>query len=110
MLEAARIDGASEWGLFTKVIIPLTKPAWATLVIWQAMAIWRDTWSPMIFTHSEAMKTLPLAVSTMFSGELVVARQGAQAAATFLESAPLIILFVIMQARIINTMAHAGIK
>lgn len=110
MIEAARIDGASEWGLFQKVVIPLTKPAWATLIIWQAMAIWRDTWSPMIFAHSEAMKTLPLAVRTMFSGELVVARQGAQAAATFLETAPLIILFIIMQSRIIKTMAHAGIK
>lgn len=110
MIEAARIDGASEWGLFQKVIIPLTKPAWATLIIWQAQTVWRDTWSPMVFAHTEAMKTLPLAVRTMFSGELVVARQGAQAAATFLESAPLIILFIIMQSRIIRTMAHAGIK
>jgi len=110
LLEAARIDGASEWGLFTNVVIPLTRPAWATLIIWQSMQVWRDTWSPMVFTHSEAMKTLPLAVSTMFSGDLSVARQGAQAAATFLESAPLIILFVIMQSRIISTMAHAGIK
>ncbi len=110
MIEAARIDGASEWGLFQKVVVPLTKPAWATLIIWQSMQIWRDTWSPMVFAHSEAMKTVPLAVRTMFSGELVVARQGAQAAATFLETAPLIILFIIMQSRIIKTMAHAGIK
>jgi len=64
----------------------------------------------MVFTTTEAMKTLPLAMQTMFSGELVVARQGAAAAATFLESAPLIILFIISQRRIISTMAHAGIK
>lgn len=110
LIEAAKIDGASEWGIFQKVVIPLTRPAWATLIIWQSMQVWRDTWSPMVFAHSEAMKTLPLAVRTMFSGELVVARQGAQAAATFLESAPLIIIFVIMQSRIMKTMAHAGIK
>lgn len=110
LLEAARMDGATEWGLFTKVVIPLTKPAWATLIIWQAQTVWRDTWAPMVFTHTEAMKTLPLAMQTMFSGELVVARQGAAAAATFLESAPLILLFILAQRRIINTMAHAGIK
>lgn len=110
LLEAARMDGANEWNIFTKVVIPLTKPAWATMIIWQAQTAWRDTWSPLVFTHTEAMKTLPLAVQTMFSGELVVSRQGAAAAATFLESAPLIILFIISQRRIINTMAHAGIK
>lgn len=110
LLEAARIDGAGEWTLFTKVVVPLTKPAWATLIIMQSQTIWRDSWAPMVFTQSEAMKTLPLAMQTMFSGELVVARQGAQAAAAFLETVPLIILFVISQSRIINTMAHAGIK
>lgn len=110
LLEAARMDGANEWNIFTKVVIPLTKPAWATMIIWQAQTVWRDTWSPLVFTHTEAMKTLPLAMQTFFSGELVVARQGAAAAGTFLESAPLIILFIISQRRIINTMAHAGIK
>ena len=110
LLEAARMDGANEWQIFRNVVIPLTKPAWATLIIWHAQTVWRDSWSPMVFTHTEAMKTLPLAMQTMFSGELVVARQGAAAAATFLESAPLIILFIISQRRIISTMAHAGIK
>lgn len=110
LLEAARMDGASEWAIFSKVVIPLTKPAWATMIIWQTQTTWRDTWSPLVFTHTEAMKTLPLAMSTMFSGALVVSRQGAEAAATFLESAPLILLFIITQRKIINTMAHAGIK
>jgi ABC-type glycerol-3-phosphate transport system permease component len=68
LIEAARIDGSSEWNLFWKLIMPLSRPAWATLTIFAWLSSWNDEWSPLVFTRSEAMKTLPLAIHTMFLG------------------------------------------
>ncbi len=112
LLEAAKIDGASEWTIFSRIIMPLSKPAWATLTIFAFQSTWNDTWGPMVFTRSEAMKTLPLAIQTMFGGSAgnIVARAGAAAASAFLTTVPMIILFVILQKRVISTMAYAGIK
>jgi ABC-type glycerol-3-phosphate transport system permease component len=110
LIEAARIDGASEWILFWKLIMPLSKPAWATLTIFAWLNSWNDEWSPLVFTRSEAMKTLPLAIHTMFSGTNVIARAGASAAASLLQTAPTIMIFLFLQKRVISTMAHAGIK
>src|SRR5690625_3119774 len=110
LLEAAKIDGATDWIIFRKIIMPLSQPAWSTLIIFACSATWNDAWSPMVFTTSEAMKTLPLAISTMFSGGEVVARQGANAAAALVQTAPTIIIFLLLQKRVIETMAHAGIK
>jgi ABC-type glycerol-3-phosphate transport system permease component len=110
LIEAARIDGATEWVMFWKLIMPMSRPAWATLTIFAWIGSWNDEWAPLVFTRSEAMKTLPLAIHTMFSGANVVARAGASAAAGLLQTAPTIILFLILQKRVISTMAHAGIK
>ena len=110
LMEAARIDGASEWTMFWRLIMPMSRPAWATLIIFSWISSWNDEWGPLVFTRTEAMKTLPLAIHTMFSGSNAIARAGASAAAGLLQTAPTIILFLIMQKRVISTMAHAGIK
>lgn len=110
LIEAARIDGASEWVTFWKLIMPMSRPAWSTLMIFAWIGSWNDEWSPLVFTRSEAMKTLPLAIYTMFSGSNVIARAGAAAAASLLQTAPTIIVFLLLQRRVISTMAHAGIK
>lgn len=110
LTEAARIDGANDWTIFQKIIMPLSRPAWSTLIIFAWIGTWNDDWGPLVFTRSEAMKTLPLAIQTMFSGAGVVARQGAAAAAGLLQTAPTVIVFLILQKRVIQTMAHSGIK
>lgn len=110
LTEAAKIDGANDWTIFSRIILPLSRPAWSTLIIFSWIGTWNDSWSPVVFTRSEAMKTLPLAISTMFSGANVVARQGANAAAALLQTAPTIIIFLILQKRVISTMAYSGIK
>jgi ABC-type glycerol-3-phosphate transport system permease component len=110
LMEAARIDGASEWVMFWRLIMPMSRPAWATLTIFAWISSWNDEWGPLVFTRSEAMKTLPLAIHTMFSGSNAIARAGASAAAGLLQTAPTIILFLLLQKRVISTMAHAGIK
>lgn len=64
-LEAARLDGANEWQLFWKIVMPYVRPAWATLVVFSFVGNWNDYFSPLVFTNSDAMKTLPLAIQSI---------------------------------------------
>lgn len=108
-LEAARIDGASEWKLFWKIIMPMAKPAVSTQLIFAFFSVWNDTWGPLVFTKSEAMKTLPLAIQSLGGGP-GIARVGALAAAAFIMAVPTLVVFLSMQKRVLQTMAHSGIK
>jgi ABC-type glycerol-3-phosphate transport system permease component len=109
LIESAKIDGASEWTIFWRVIMPLCKPAWATLVIIIFVNVWNDLWTPLVFSRTEAMRTLPVALQTITTTGSV-ARQGAAAAATLIVVSPPIIIFTLLQKRVIQTMAHSGIK
>jgi ABC-type glycerol-3-phosphate transport system permease component len=108
LLDAGRVDGAGEWTIFWRIVMPLARPAWATLTIVTFIATWNDFFGPLVFTRSEAMRTLPLAVSTIAGDS--IARQGAAAAATLLTTLPPIVVFVIFRRRVIETMAYSGIK
>jgi len=108
IMEAAIIDGANEWTIFWKLIMPGAQSAWATLGITQFVSTWNDAFSPLIFTRTEVMKTLPLMLQTVGGGS--VARLGAGAAATFLMVFPPIIIFVFLQSRVVESMAYSGIK
>ncbi len=108
LLEAARIDGAGECRIFTRIVMPALSPAWATLVVFSFVSSWNDYFSPLIFTTSQAMKTLPLALQTI--GGTNLSRAGAAGAAAFLMIVPTIILFTAMQSKVMETMVHSGIK
>lgn len=110
LLEAATIDGAGEWKILWRVIMPMLKPAWATLALFSFIASWNDGWSAAIYTTTEDMKTLPLALQTISGGYGVIARVGTVAAASLLMILPTIIVFVITQRMVLETMAHSGIK
>ncbi|SEM60550.1 carbohydrate ABC transporter permease [Paenibacillus sp. OV219] len=110
LIEAAHIDGASEWTIFWRVIMAVSKPAWATLIIFSFIGNWNDYFSALVFTTSETMKTLPLAIQTLAGGPGVVARSGALAAGTFLITLPPIVIFLLFQKLVMNTMVYSGIK
>ncbi|MBI3970264.1 MAG: carbohydrate ABC transporter permease [Chloroflexi bacterium] len=110
LIEAARVDGASEWTIFWRVVMPNVAPAWNTLIIFGFIAHWNDSFSPLVFTRSEAMKTVSVAMIALTNGAGSIARQGAAAAAAFLMTAPTLIVFLLRQAKVIQTMAHSGIK
>lgn len=111
-LEAARLDGANEWQIFWKIVIPYIKSATATLVVFSFTSAWNDYLGPVIYITNNALKTLPLAVQTISggAGALSLATAGAMAAATFITVLPTIIVYTAMQGRVMNTMAHSGIK
>lgn len=111
-LEAARLDGAGEWQLFHKIVMPYIRPAWATLVVFSFVSNWNDYFSPLIFISKNALKTLPLAVQTIAGGPgaASLSTAGAMAAASLIMILPTIIVYTFMQGRVINTMAYSGIK
>jgi ABC-type glycerol-3-phosphate transport system permease component len=110
LIEAAKVDGASELRIFWQIIMPLVRPAWITLIIFSFIASWNDFFTPLIFTRSEQMKTLPLVLSTLGGGPGVVARWGAVAAASMVVTVPTLLLFVLLQKFVMKTMAYSGIK
>lgn len=110
LLEAARIDGASEWLTFWRIVMPMLKPAWATLGLFSFIGAWNDPFSAMIYTTTEEMKTLPLALQTISGGYGTIAREGTVAAASLLMVIPTMLVFVITQRMVLETMAYSGIK
>ncbi|WP_150269595.1 carbohydrate ABC transporter permease [Paenibacillus tepidiphilus] len=110
LLEAARIDGASEWRVFWVIVMPMLKPAIATFALFSFISAWNDPYPSMVYTTVQEMKTLPLAIQTISGGVGVVARVGTLAAASFLMIIPTILVFVITQRMVLQTMAHSGLK
>lgn len=111
VIESAKIDGASEMQIFLKIIMPIIAPAVATVGILSFQLIWNDTLGSALYVDSDSLKTLPFYFSTLTA--LVgnpVAGQGMMAAASFIMFTPNIILFIILQNKVMNTMAHSGIK
>lgn len=111
-IEAARIDGANEFQVFWKIAVPFVKPAIATLVVFTFVTSWNDYFSPLIFTSSDEMKTLPLAVQSLAGGPgaASLATAGTMAAASFVMVIPTVVIYTIMQSKVINTMSYSGIK
>ncbi|GLI10601.1 ABC transporter permease [Paenibacillus tyrfis] len=111
LLEAARLEGANEFTLFGRIILPLCMPAVATAGILIFQSTWGNMETSTLYVEDETMKTLPFFVSTLTSGLAnSVARQGVAAAAGLLMFLPSFILFLLLQRKVISTMAHSGLK
>ena len=106
MLEAAKIDGANEWLIFWRIVMPQIKPAWLTAMIFSVQALWNSSSSN--FIYSEKFKSLPYAMSQIVTTG--IARQGTGAAATLVLMLVPIIIFIFAQSNIVETMASSGIK
>ena len=106
LLEAAYIDGASEWKMFWRIVMPNSKPAWMTLV----MFAFRDLWSlqPQGTIFTEELKLLPNVMSTIISGG--IARSGSAMAAMVILMIPPMAVYLISQSSIVETMTTSGIK
>lgn len=106
ILEAAKIDGASEYRIFWTVVMPNVKPAWLTLLILVFQILWGTDGNG--FIYSEQLKTLHFASNQIIQGGIARAGVGA-AVALILMSVP-ITIFIFSQSRIIETMATSGMK
>ena len=106
VLESARLDGCSEIKTFWVIAMPMVKPAWLTLIIYSFQGLWNTGSSPYIY--SEQLKTLNYAISQITAGG--IARAGASAAGTVIMMIVPILVFLISQSNIIETMASSGMK
>ncbi len=106
MMEAAKIDGASEYRIFWSIVMPNVKPAWLTLMILQFPILWGTDGGN--FIYSENLKTLHYALGQITMGGIARAGVGA-AVALFLMIVP-ITLFIISQSSVMQTMANSGMK
>lgn len=107
LLEAARIDGAGVFCMYWRLVMPLTRPAWMTLLLFAFQGIWSTTpASGTIF--SEELKTLPYVMSSITDGG--TARAGSAMAATVILMLPPIIVYFITQGNVSETMSKSGIK
>ncbi len=112
LIEAAQMDGATDIHIIFEVIIPIIKPAIATVGILSFQAVWSNVETSNIFVTDETLKTFAFYMSTLTStttGNSIVG-VGMQAAATVLMFIPNLVIFVIMQSKVMATMAHSGIK
>lgn len=106
LIEAAKIDGAKEWRIYWKIVMPIIRPAWLTAMIFSIQALWNNGGGA--FIYAEELKGLPAALGQITAGG--VARQGAGNAATVVMMIVPIFAFILTQSNIIETMASSGIK
>ena len=106
LVEAAKIDGANEWGVFTRIVMPNVKPAWLTLIIFSVQSLWNNR--AATFIYSEEKKTLVYALQQIQSGG--IARTGQAAAVTVIVMIVPILIFVFSESQILETMASSGLK
>jgi multiple sugar transport system permease protein len=111
LIEAAQIDGASDYTIFLKIIIPLVKPAIATIAILSFQLVWNNAETSTLYVNDESLKTFAFYMGTLASQEgNTVAGQGMAAAAALIMFIPNLIIFIFLQSKVMNTMAHSGIK
>lgn len=108
LMEAARIDGASETRIFTNVMLPLAKPIISVLAIFNFMWRWNDYMWPLIVLRSSSKYTVQLALQN-FAGEYTV-DWGGLLAMSVITMIPVLIIFLIFQKQFIQGMATAGLK
>ena len=110
LLEAARLDGASEWRVWYQIVMPNIKPAWLTVMIFTFQAIWNTTGTTQMtqLIYDEKYKMVSSLLSQIVSGG--TARAGVGSAFSLLLMLPPVILFILCQSRIIETMSNSGMK
>ena len=106
LIEAAKIDGAHEWTIFMKLVMPNVKPAWLTISIFSIQNLWNNPQTTIIYSESKKMISYALS-QIQASG---IARQGQGAAVVVITFSVPILFFVFSQSQIMETMASSGLK
>ena len=107
-MEAARIDGAGEGYIFSKVMLPLAKPALSTLIIFTFVQVWNDYTAPLIYLNTKEKYTIQLGL-TFFQSEHTM-QYIVIMAGTVCALIPIIITYLIFEKQITNGMVHSGLK
>ena len=117
LIEAARIDGASEWTILWRLVVPMSMPAVLTVCIFTFIWSWNDLFNPLIYLQSERLGTLPVGLLYFINRAQQIANsstdQGPWQLVMTLATVmvlPLIILFALVQRRFVESVAASGVK
>ena len=108
IIDAARIDGLNEYGIYFRIMLPLSKPALATLTIFTAVFVWNDFMGPLIYFNSQSVKTIQLGLR-MFVQQYS-ANYSLIMAASLVSLIPMVLLFLAFQRFFVEGIASTGIK
>ncbi|WP_409346504.1 carbohydrate ABC transporter permease [Paenibacillus sp. MBLB4367] len=108
LVEAAKIDGASEYRIFWQIVMPIVRPAWLTLIIFSFKGLWSGGGGNSTFVYSEQLKTMDAVFGQLLGGGFVMF--GPTAAAALMMMAVPITVFILTQSNVIETMSTSGLK
>lgn len=106
--DAAYVDGASEWRIYSSIILPLVRPALATVAIFNLIPIWNDLWFPLIFIRAESQRTVMLGVTLLF-GQYQTNWTNILAVLT-LSALPLLVLYLLFANQFIKGLTAGAVK
>jgi len=110
LIEAAKIDGASEMQVLWHIVRPIVAPATATVAIMSFLTYWSDSGTSFTYINNEANRSFAFFLTSISSQANAVAGQGMAAASSLILFLPALIFFIFSQSKVMDTMAHAGIK
>jgi len=114
VIEAAQIDGATDVSIYWRIILPMIRPALATIAILTFQAAWNNADISTLYINTESLRTLAFYLSTLTkttaTGATAVAGQGIAAAAALIMFLPNLVIFVFLQGQVMSTMSHSGLK
>ncbi len=108
LLEAARIDGASEFYIYSRIVLPLAKPAIAVQMIFSFRYFWNDFFVPMIYLTEKNLKTIPLGMADFVTEYFTY--YGPQMAACVISIVPVMLIFLFAQKYFVQGIAAGGVK
>ena len=106
--EAGYMDGLGYFGTYWRIFLPLSGPLLATLGILKIVSVWNEFFQPLIFTNTESMRTIQLALS-LFKGEFTI-QYNLLMAATVLVSLPMLAAFLLFQKQFVGSIVSSGVK
>lgn len=110
LIDAARLDGCSDWGVLLRIVGPLSKPVVATAALLTFMGVWNDVLWPLMVIRDQELMTMPQMVALFAVGGQAEARLGAQLAAATLLALPIIVAYLFLQRYLIESLASSGMK
>jgi alpha-1,4-digalacturonate transport system permease protein len=108
LIESARIDGAGEFKIYARIVLPLARPALAVVAIFSVLWRWNDFLWPLLIAQDERLYTLPVALA-LLNGQLVVPYP-VVLAMSVMSIIPVLLIFIFMQRQLIQGIAHTGLK
>lgn len=109
LLDAARIDGASEFGIYWRVVVPIIVPGMTSIGLIFFMAAWNNYLGPLIYLKSPELHTIPLAIAS-YSGSVGESIYGVQMAMSVLSLLPLLVIFLVFQRRFVEGITAGAVK